>query len=539
MKISTSKKNKNFFLLFEGKKIPIIQKITIGSREGDLLIRDQEIAEKHCTFYPEGQSITLVDHNSESGTFIGQIRIHPERKVFLIDKDLIRIGNTILEIRTEESNVEKSFNQIHQNTIPEKALSSTELATPSNRFFALCIDFSLSYFIKDIIPNIIVENFNYISFVEKNKEIIHFIFLFVVIQNISTLFLKVSPGQYIFNFSSNSRIKSILRNLIGTVTLPFIVFDLPLLFQHKSFKEYLTTPIEQKKVFPLFGYIITFLILPFFFYLEPLKELSSSKYNTYLHKEDYSKLNFTAVNYFHLKFFDPLKVYPFFDKVEYSKTNAAIRVIKNTEQIKISFEKTISLKEMIKNIKLYPFFLRGVEKNFFYLQLENFQENFLKVILRTLKLDFFTGISSFKDYFPYYKHLLDFKKILFTIFETDDLSDITLARFNNNLYMIVKKNVYYFLPLRLDNSILYSTDCTDFNQLMSFLSFMDYGEDQNIFFPIDYFLNKKKSLEDINMYYSSIKETVDSLFFETLKSEILLLSREIKDKDLEGIILKL
>lgn len=539
MKISTSKKNKKFFLLFEGKKIPITQSISIGSKEGDLIIQDQEIAKKHCTFYPEGQSITLIDHNSQTGTFIGQIRIHPERKVFLVDRDIIRIGNTVLEIKTEEGNSERNFNQIYQQATPEKVLSSTELAGSLSRFLALCVDLSLVYFVKDFIPDLFVEKFSYISFIEKNKELIHFFSLFIIFQTIVTLFLKVTLGQYLFNFSSKSRIKSILRNIIGIITLPFLVFDLPLLFQHKSFKEYLTTPLEQEKIFSLFGYLIAFILLPFFFYLEPLKDISSSQYKTSIHKEDYSNASSSAVNYFHLKFFDPLKVYPFFDKVEYSKTNAAIRVIKDTDQIKISFTKNIPLKEMIKNIKLYPFFLRGFEKNFFYLQPDNFQENFLKVIIRTLKLDLFTGFFSFKDYFPYYKHLLDFKKVLLTIFETDMLEDITFSRFNNNLYMIIKKDFYYFLPLRLENTILYSTDCSDFKQLSSFLSLIDYGQDQSAFFPIDYFLDQKKSIQDMNNYYSSIKKTIDSLFFETLKSEILLLARETKDKELEGMILNL
>lgn len=539
MKISTSKKNKNFFLFFEGKKVPIHQKITIGSTEGDLLIKEQEVSKKHCTFYHEGQSVTLVDHNSLSGTYIGQIRIHPERKVFLLDKDLIRIGNTILEIKSEEDHDIKNFHQIHTDNSPEKQSSFTELAGISSRFFALFIDLSVTYFIQDFFPRSLLEQFQWIPFLEKNKELFHFYSVFIIIQSISTLLLKVSLGQYIFNFSSKSYFKSFLRNLLGIFTLPFLVFDVPLLFGKESFKEILTSNIQQNKTVPLLGYLITFFILPLFFYVEPLKDLTSSKYISHIHKEDHKELESTTVNFFYLKFFSPLKIYPFFDKVEYSKTNAAIRVFNSKEQIKISFIKKVFLKNMIENIKLYPFFLRGTEKNFFYLQEENFSENFLKTIIKTLKLDFFQGLSSFKEYFPYYKHLLDFKKILLTIFEVDALENVILARFNNNLYMIVKKEFYYFLPLRFENLILYGTDCTSFEQLSSFLSFIDYGQEKNTFFPLDYFLTQKKSLESLLNYYNSVKKTVEPLFFETLKSEILLLSRETQDKDLEAMILKL
>ena len=76
------------------------RKVTIGHQIGDLILDDDSISNRHCTFYINQGVVSLMDHSSESGTFINKKRIKPGKVFILNDKDKLKIGT--IEIKLKE-----------------------------------------------------------------------------------------------------------------------------------------------------------------------------------------------------------------------------------------------------------------------------------------------------------------------------------------------------------------------------------------------------------------------------------------------------
>ena len=123
-------------------------KVTIGSEVGDLIVENDVVSPRHCTFYLNKDVVSLMDHSSEEGTFLNKKRLSPGRVYLLSDKDKIMIGNISVEIDQKLVPVEKiddvedtedeepklpGINQLVQddNTIPEMEELQSE-ATPTS-----------------------------------------------------------------------------------------------------------------------------------------------------------------------------------------------------------------------------------------------------------------------------------------------------------------------------------------------------------------------------------------------------------------------
>lgn len=81
------------------KSILIDKKVTIGREIGELILADQSISPRHCTFILNQDVICLIDHSSITGTFINKKKIEPGRTFIVSEKDDIKVGN--LKIRVE------------------------------------------------------------------------------------------------------------------------------------------------------------------------------------------------------------------------------------------------------------------------------------------------------------------------------------------------------------------------------------------------------------------------------------------------------
>jgi pSer/pThr/pTyr-binding forkhead associated (FHA) protein len=85
--------------LEDGLVEKISTKVTVGSEIGELIIEDESLSPRHCTFINNNKTICLMDHSSIAGTFINKKRLEPGRTFILGENDKILIGK--LSVRVE------------------------------------------------------------------------------------------------------------------------------------------------------------------------------------------------------------------------------------------------------------------------------------------------------------------------------------------------------------------------------------------------------------------------------------------------------
>ena len=104
--------------------------LSIGSEVGDAIINDDDVSPRHCTFTLNQDVISLMDHNSQSGTFINKKKIDPGRIFILQDKDKIRLGTLPLIIEKIEEPVYEDSEifegDIVENGTVEESISSLD-----------------------------------------------------------------------------------------------------------------------------------------------------------------------------------------------------------------------------------------------------------------------------------------------------------------------------------------------------------------------------------------------------------------------------
>jgi pSer/pThr/pTyr-binding forkhead associated (FHA) protein len=116
-----------------------------------------------------------------------------------------------------------------------------------------------------------------LSFFDKYPDIYYGLILFLCIRIITPLVFGVSIGQALVGVKGRGniigkRILGVIRECIGLLTLPFIIFDLPCLVSKRTFKEILTfTHLETaSKVKSLFLSILLFLVLGTSYFVSPM-----------------------------------------------------------------------------------------------------------------------------------------------------------------------------------------------------------------------------------------------------------------------------
>ncbi|MDA8792938.1 FHA domain-containing protein [Bacteriovoracaceae bacterium] len=113
---------------FEGAPTQKINKtIQIGSQVGDLVINDDSISPKHCTIALSNGVLSVIDHNSEAGTYIGKKQIRPNRTFIFNATDKVRIGRHFLEFIEKEETVNFTASDIDPNIPQTEVLSNTTI----------------------------------------------------------------------------------------------------------------------------------------------------------------------------------------------------------------------------------------------------------------------------------------------------------------------------------------------------------------------------------------------------------------------------
>lgn len=92
--------------------------LSIGSEAGDVILDDPSLSPKHCTIFLNQGVVSVVDHNSQEGTFVSEHQIPPGKMVLLKDDDFIRAGELELDI-------------VIQETEPSELMSAPDRPAPS------------------------------------------------------------------------------------------------------------------------------------------------------------------------------------------------------------------------------------------------------------------------------------------------------------------------------------------------------------------------------------------------------------------------
>lgn len=79
--------------------------ISIGSQVGDVVISDENLSPRHCTISIMQDVVSIMDHNSSTGTFINKKQISPGKILILQEKDKIKLGSLTVVINSVEEAV--------------------------------------------------------------------------------------------------------------------------------------------------------------------------------------------------------------------------------------------------------------------------------------------------------------------------------------------------------------------------------------------------------------------------------------------------
>lgn len=293
----------NFLTIWESPYLPLDSHMTIGSEEGDYILKDQGLSAKHCSFFLRNGVVTLVDHGSSQGTFLNEKKLVPGKEFILMVDDEILLGeklkillttmveesgsrhlshwdrieeNLELELDWAESknlraseNLDREGRELNPPS-PEREISlpvekkklklekkniSKEgfvNAGATSRLFSLLGDMLIAYGLASLwgelsfLPWLREYFFSGVKLLDPVSGGIEFLIWLLLYCLVSSLLFKVTLGQYLMGLylddgsAFKGRVLGFLRTLIGWVFLPFLVFDIPALFSKRTFKEVLT-----------------------------------------------------------------------------------------------------------------------------------------------------------------------------------------------------------------------------------------------------------------------------------------------------------
>jgi rhomboid protease GluP len=117
--------------LSSGKVFPLVNGFAIGRTAGDVVLaEDGSVSSKHCIFYVSGSAVEIEDLGSRNGTFVGEQRIEPKKRLGLLPGSRVKIGSHIYEIkvggeapkqRATAMELASLASQIAPDNIPTKA----------------------------------------------------------------------------------------------------------------------------------------------------------------------------------------------------------------------------------------------------------------------------------------------------------------------------------------------------------------------------------------------------------------------------------
>ena len=86
-------------LVFKGKRIPLVVKITIGRDKSNLLVIDDKMTSRFHAVIQKIKSVFYVkDLDSRNGTFVNGVKVPKDKYVKLGPSDVLCIGRTEIAI---------------------------------------------------------------------------------------------------------------------------------------------------------------------------------------------------------------------------------------------------------------------------------------------------------------------------------------------------------------------------------------------------------------------------------------------------------
>jgi len=299
----------------------LTHQLSIGSEIGNIVISDPSISPRHCTFQLQDGVVSILDHASLGGTFVNGKPISSGQHVILEESDVIGVGDLEVRIRTKLENVQEASEkesapaQEFVEKKPElKLITSTSKVKVSKqeeslnsansliRVMAVCSDVLLAYSVLTIFHPF--DEFRYfLEFIPQEfarlldiewsslweavtadheqlrqavSELYAFIIgpfplvglylVFILMRKVGTLLLGVSISEFILGMRASgngvwARVGGLFRVIIGALTGPLLIFDLPSIISKRTLKEFFSfTNVYLKSTFN--GILGTILLLP-------------------------------------------------------------------------------------------------------------------------------------------------------------------------------------------------------------------------------------------------------------------------------------
>jgi pSer/pThr/pTyr-binding forkhead associated (FHA) protein len=99
-RLSKVRRQGTFFVVFQGKRIPIASRITVGRDPDNTIELEDPLASRHHAVIQKVKDEFFVeDLGSTNGTFVNTQPVLPGQYVRLHPLDIIRIGRTELSLR--------------------------------------------------------------------------------------------------------------------------------------------------------------------------------------------------------------------------------------------------------------------------------------------------------------------------------------------------------------------------------------------------------------------------------------------------------
>jgi pSer/pThr/pTyr-binding forkhead associated (FHA) protein len=87
------------FIVFQGRRVPITRRITIGRDKGNAITLDDTlVSRRHALIQKIGSEFFIEDLGSTNGTYVNKKRIPADKYVRLKPTDTILIGRTELSL---------------------------------------------------------------------------------------------------------------------------------------------------------------------------------------------------------------------------------------------------------------------------------------------------------------------------------------------------------------------------------------------------------------------------------------------------------
>ncbi|MES2526842.1 MAG: FHA domain-containing protein [Bdellovibrionota bacterium] len=303
--------------------------------------------------------------------------------------------------------------------------------------------------------------------------------VFFIIRLVTTIIFAVSISEFLFGIHANfnkiwARIGGMLRVIIGMITWPFLIFDLPALFSKRTFKEFITVTNTYvgSRVMTFVGIVLYLPLLVLLILVSPmmigLELVEPIPFSTIVSKRVKAVATETEAatpepvvqkkseGSRHLGMtltYDPQKIslIPSFKfKGDKSKLNmnASLEVFdrEGERTITVDLFKKFDMKELLKiglqgnfmlhdhYTQIYNFAYSAQNMNRFFKVSDNVkqEEMFGKQVVDFTEMAFGLGIETLPDFMmtntPFIKSIVDYRSSLMGLFEYKDYTEINVIK---------------------------------------------------------------------------------------------------------------